>query len=193
MEINPINKFKELFRTQITQSQAIIPRSCCLSTNGIDGYPNARFLELKDVNDEGFVVAGSLSGRKGKEIENNPKVFLVFWWPTTGIQVRIQGDAKISFSELSDKYFSERSREAKLTSLISKQGRVIDDPEILYDQLKKEMKEFEGREIPRPDDWACILIVPIRIEFLRFNKSSLHKRTLYTKIDEGWKKEYLQP
>lgn len=190
---NPLNKFKKLYKKELKQSKAKIQSACCFSTIGTDGYPNARYLSLKNISAEGFIVTGPLSARKGNEVKKNPKVALTFWWVNIEIQVRIQGKATRLSPTQAEKYFHERSRQSQLTSWASKQGKKIDKPAKLTTDLKKIEKQFDGKDIPLPKGWGGFTIKPQRIEFLEFNDSRMHKRTLYKKRKKAWTKEYLQP
>jgi pyridoxamine 5'-phosphate oxidase len=188
----PLNHFQKLYQNELAQTKARIPGACCLSTIGEDGYPNARFLALKDITEEGFVITGP-AARKAQEIKENSKVSLTFWWQTTEVQVRIQGDAKQIETELAKQYFYKRPRESQLTSLVSKQGQIIDSFDTLYKNLQTITADLEGEDVPCPEGWTGFCIVPIRVEFLEFSNDRLHKRTLYNKTNKGWHKEYLQP
>ena len=61
-------------------------------THGLDGYPNSRYVLLKEVNKGGFVFYTNYDSQKGKEIEANPKVALMFYWPTQNHVVRVKGN-----------------------------------------------------------------------------------------------------
>lgn len=90
--MNPFSKFEEWYKEELFKTSVSIPSACCLSTTGLDGYPNARFVSLKSLIDESFVFTGSSDSRKGLELETIPKAALTFWWTETERQVRIQGD-----------------------------------------------------------------------------------------------------
>lgn len=193
MRQNPLEYFKELYRKENAQAQAKIPGACCVSTIGIDGYPNARFLALKDINDKGFIITGPLSTRKGDEINSVPKVSLTFWWPIIEVQIRIQGNADKISPELASKYFHERPRESQLTSWASRQGQPLDNPASLIKKLEEIELQFQDKEIPCPKDWGGFCVIPKRIEFLEFSNERLHTRILYTNEADKWTTEYLQP
>ena len=40
----------------------------CLSTEGLNGFPNARFVSLKEIRNEEFVVTGTLTSRKERKL-----------------------------------------------------------------------------------------------------------------------------
>ena len=67
-----------------------------LATIGANG-PAARIVLLKAHGPEGFVFYTHLDGRKGRELQADPRAALLFHWPRVrhGVQVRIEGDAAI--------------------------------------------------------------------------------------------------
>lgn len=191
--MDPINKFEKWYQQELLKSEAAIPSACCLSTLGEEGYPNARFLSLKEITDGKFVITGSLTSRKGIEIKNNPKVALTFWWDASKKQIRIQGDAKELENEVALQYFKERSLESRIVSTISKQGALISDFKTLKKKFEQELKASKNKTIDKPKNWGGFYINPIRIEFLEFENSRLHYRELYTKKSNIWHKEFIQP
>jgi pyridoxamine 5'-phosphate oxidase len=191
--MNPFQQFSEWYKQEIEQSKRMVPNSCCLSTIGLDNYPNARFVAFKEMKNETFIFCGPLDSQKGIEINTNSKVALTFWWDTTQKQIRIQGDAvQISEAE-SDCYFKERNRDSQIVSLVSKQGRQIDNIEILNQKYNKTAIRLKNEIISRPKNWGGYSVNPLRIEFLEFNKNRFHKRTLFIKHDGQWKMVFLQP
>ncbi|MDU8885013.1 pyridoxal 5'-phosphate synthase [Yeosuana sp. MJ-SS3] len=191
--IDPISHFQNLFNQHLQECRLSIPHACCFSTIGLDGYPNSRFVSLKEVIDEGFVITGSLDSLKGKEVKNNNKVALSFWLESISYQIRIQGEAQQIGKDLANKYFYERSKESQLVTLISKQGQTIDNYSSLLKELDKASIAYEDNIVPIPESWGGLIINPIRIEFLMFKKSRLHQRELFTKDDNKWTSSILQP
>lgn len=170
-----------------------LPYACCLSTEGLDGFPNARFVSLKEIRNEEFVITGTLTSRKGEEINYNNKVALTFWWPETQQQVRIQGEARLISGSVLDSYFSERNRESQIVSVVSDQGKELHDLNELILKFDAVANNTEISEIRRPDNWGGYAIVPFRIEFLVFSESRFHDRTLYERKDQIWQKKKIQP
>lgn len=191
--MNPFIKFQYWYLEELDQTDSNIPSACCLSTLGTDGYPNARFVSLKEVRDEQFIVTGPMNSRKGREIEKIPRAALTFWWPVTQKQVRIQGDVlKLDPAE-ADRYFQERPADAQIVSLASEQGRHMADPEALETRFSHLQKLYENKAIPRPYDWGGFAIIPVRMEFLLFSESRFHERVLYSRNGKKWEKQGLQP
>lgn len=193
MKINPIDIFIEWFDHEIHLTKVVIPTACCLSTIGIDNYPNARFVSLKGIVENNFIITGSISSRKGLEISENNKVALTFWWTETERQVRIQGNATKISNELADRYFTERKRDSQIVSIVSNQGQILNDIEILNNKYKDLESTFANQILPRPKNWSGYSIEPIRVEFLEFKPTRFHDRKLYELINGQWKKTELQP
>ena len=191
--MNPIEKFKQWYNEETKKSSSRIPSACCLTSNGFDGFPNSRFVSLKEIIHEQFVITGPLKSRKGIELIENPKCSLTFWWAKTEKQVRIQGIAKQIEFELAEKYFRSRNKDSQLVSLISKQGNKISDLGQLIDNFEKKKEEIGSKEIKRPENWSGFYITPKRIELMEFKKSRFHLRELYEKEGSEWRKTILQP
>ena len=193
MEHNPIEIFKQLFNEEQKLSKVRIPTACCFSTNGLDGFPNARFVSFKDIIDDCFIITGSITSRKGIEINQSEKVSLTFWWTETEKQVRVQGVATRISDDLADKYFSERNLDSQIVSIVSNQGAEIEKMEDLVTAYEKMEIESKNKQIIRPNNWSGYRIEPIRIEILEFEPTRFHVRRLYKKHNENWKVTKLQP
>ncbi|MBC9909461.1 pyridoxal 5'-phosphate synthase [Chitinophaga varians] len=188
-----IDRFNKGLQQEIQRRKVRLPYACCLSTEGLDGFPNARFVSLKEVYQEQFVVTGALNSRKGVEINHHDKVALTFWWPETAQQVRIQGVATQLPEEMADRYFEERNRESQIVSVVSRQGEMLTAPEILTQAFDQLADDQHITTIKRPDDWGAYGIAPVRVEFLVFSESRFHDRTLYELINGQWSVKKLQP
>lgn len=191
--MNPIHIFQKWYQEETEKSTATLPAACCLSSIGLDGYPNSRFVSLKEIIEDSFVITGSLSSRKGIELLHNPKASITFWWPETARQVRIQGDAFQIENELADAYFSKRNKASQLVSGLSEQGATIEHLEKLKALFEQKQLETNHTEIPRPTNWSGFYIVPKRIEFMEFELTRFHGRILFTRENDQWNKVLLQP
>lgn len=193
MEHNPIEIFKQLFSEELKLSKVRIQSACCLSTNGLDSFPNARFVSFKDIIDDCFIITGTQSSRKGIEINHSEKVALTFWWTETEKQVRIQGIATKMDNELADNYFSARNKDSQIVSIVSKQGEELENIVELKTAYEKLELKSKNEQLVRPNNWGGYLIEPIRIEFLEFKETRFHDRKLYEKQNGNWKLTQLKP
>ncbi len=191
--MTPFEIFSQWFDEERRLTKVNIPEACCLSTIGVDNYPNARFVSLKGIEENKFIVTGPLASKKGIEIGLADKVALTFWWAATGKQVRIQGNATIISNELADKYFAERNRDSQIVSIVSKQGQPLHDIQLLNKKYQEVETKFSNQVLTRPENWSGFSIAPIRIEFLKFNPTRFHNRHLYELTNGEWLKTALQP
>ena len=190
---DPFQLFQDWYQQELSQTNVRIPSACCLSTIGTDGYPNARFVSMKEIRQDAFVVTGPLDARKGQEIANIPKVSLTFWWTETEKQVRVQGDAvQLSESEASA-YFAQRNQDSKIVSQVFQQGAVLNTLNELEERFQKGKQSYRDQNIEKPKSWSGFYIQPKRIEFMDFKENRLHQRMLYSKEDTIWKVTYLAP
>ena len=190
---DPLRRFATWYREHCRRSADEVPGACCLSSVGTDGYPNARFVALKAVEEDGLVITGPGTSRKGREIARSSRVALTFWWPSSGRQTRIQGDAHEISPGLADEHFGRRSRASQLAAWACAQGEPIGTARELETLYADAAARFQDRSVPRPDGWTGYRIVPVRIEFLSFRSTRLHERVLYTRVDDGWESGRLQP
>lgn len=191
--MSPIQLFNDWYQQELECSTLKLPAACCLSTIGLDGYPNARFVSLKDVKQDGFVVTGSLASRKGLELQYINKAALTFWWTETERQVRIQGDVRFISNAEAERYFQERNRDAQIVSYVSEQGEELPHQGILEMKYNQAEIEFKDRAIERPSNWGGFLLRPLKIEFLSFKKTRFHQRILFEKAGSSWNSKSLQP
>lgn len=165
----------------------------CISTIDPAGFPDGRFVALKEVTDRGFVFCSSFDSVKGASLSANPNIAMTIWWDHIERQIRVKGTAETVSGSDSDRYWAARSRDAQLTTWASAQSSPLEDASILQENLTRVRKDFEGVPVSRPENWGGYLIVPIAVEFLEFSDDRLHKRVLYAKVDAGWNKTILQP
>ncbi|SRX76446.1 pyridoxine/pyridoxamine 5'-phosphate oxidase [Aequorivita antarctica] len=191
--MNPLLLFEKWFSEEKELSNLKLPAACCLSTSGLDGYPNSRFVSLKEIKKESFVITGPLDSRKGREIENHSKAALSFWWTSTERQIRIQGDVSVIPKSEAEIYFKQRNRDSKIVSAIFEQGQEILDISYMQKLFKEKKAALGNKEVEQPNSWGGIYIKPIRIEFMEFKKSRLHERKLFEQASSGWKMTIIQP
>jgi pyridoxamine 5'-phosphate oxidase len=191
---DPINLFNRWFYETEEFSDIEEVNAMTVSTIGLDGFPKSRVVLLKKFNEEGFIFYTNYNSEKGKAILNNPKVCLSFFWHSMERQIIIKGIAEKTSETLSDNYFASRPDGSKLGAIVSPQSEVIPSREFLDTKLKDLENEFEGKEIPRPNNWGGFLVRPTEIEFWQGRANRLHDRIRY-KIEENynWKIERLSP
>ncbi|AHG40795.1 pyridoxamine 5'-phosphate oxidase [Pseudomonas syringae CC1557] len=169
------------------------PGAMCVSTTDENGFPNARFVDLKSVDEQGFVFCTFLDSQKGSELQSNPQVALTFWWELQGYQVRVRGIANAVPEEKAEAYWQTRSRSAQLTTLSCHQSQPLSSEHEMLERFEGMKKKLANKSIPKPENWGGFIVRPVTIEFLTFRENRLHLRERYTKTPQGWEKDLLQP
>ncbi len=165
-----------------------------LATASPDGLPSARIILLKGFGQEGFIFFSNYESYKGRQLAENPKACLVFFWKELERQVRITGLVQKITPGESDTYFRSRPESSRIGTWASPQSQVIEDRHWLDSRFTDLVSEMEGTDIKRPPHWGGYIVKPIVIEFWQGRPSRLHDRLQYTLQDDGvWLLERLAP
>jgi len=192
-DADPIKQF-ETWWQQVIESEIEEPNAMTLATCNASGKPSARIVLLKGIQENGFVFFTSYLSRKGKEIESNPFVSLLFFWKELERQVSIEGRVKKISEQESDEYFSKRPLESRIGAWSSPQSEVIKSRDILDKNVADYTKKFDPQNIPRPPYWGGYIVNPTVIEFWQGRPGRLHDRLQYTINEKAiWRIERLAP
>ncbi|MBB3189100.1 pyridoxamine 5'-phosphate oxidase [Halomonas cerina] len=164
-----------------------------LATVDSGGYPHARVVLLKGVDERGLTFYSNYHSHKGSELANMPHAALVFWWPSLSRQVRIEGTVEPVSTEESDRYFASRPRASQLGAWVATQSVVIPDRTWLEEREQRFERAYEGQEITRPIHWGGYRVIPEMIEFWQGQPSRLHDRIRYERRYSSWQHFRLAP
>ena len=184
-----------LFRAWMKDAVAVEvndPDAVALATATPAGVPSVRMVLMKRLDERGFCFYTNAESQKGSELAVNSHAAMCFHWKSLRRQVRISGTVAELPGEDADAYFHSRSRLSQLGAVASQQSRVLASRETLVDRVKELEREFPG-EIPRPDYWRGYVLRPECIEFWKDGEGRLHDRFLFSRNEDGWRKERLFP
>ena len=193
MAESPIEKLKQWWQAALDKSPLQQKSAVCVSTINQDGFPDGRFVDLKQVDSDGLVFCTYLDSQKGRDIQNNNKVALTAWWDHIGYQIRVTGRAQTIDEQLALAFWQSRSRSAQLTTSCFQQSQVISGGGEITQQFNEFSQLHQEAVIAKPGNWGGYRILPDTIEFLTFKESRLHLREKFTYFDNVWQKQYLQP
>ena len=190
---NPIDQFRMWFE-EAGRTGVPFVNAMTLATCTRDGRPSARIVLLKEFDDRGFAFFTNYNSRKGRELSANPYAALVFHWPASERQIRVEGTVGQVTREESDIYFRSRPRESQISAVVSAQSEAVPGRRILEDQWKRISEQPRDIPVPRPEHWGGYRLRPERIEFWQSRESRLHDRILYTEDRSGgWSIRRLAP
>jgi pyridoxamine 5'-phosphate oxidase len=164
-----------------------------VSSVDASGQPHSRVVLLRGVNEKGLNFYTNYDSNKGKEVEQNNKVALNFFWPSLERQVRVEGELQKLSEEESDAYFNSRPRESQIGAWVSPQSAIIDSREVLNERFREFADKFEGHPVPRPSNWGGYLVCPKYFEFWQGRPNRLHDRLTYSMVEGNWSIRRMAP
>lgn len=192
VSLDPFRQFR-IWLDEAIDSEVPEVNAMCLSTMGLNGFPNGRIVLLKEM-DHGFVFFTNYESEKGQEIAANPKASLTFFWPELERQVRIMGNLEKVSAEESDTYFHSRPMGSQIGAWTSPQSKEIADQQELQLRFETMEKRFSQEQISRPPHWGGYRLLPIRMEFWQGRPSRLHDRICFQKQENNsWSISRLAP
>ena len=165
-----------------------------LATATRDGIPSARMVLLKGHDRNGFVFYTNYESQKARELSENPRACLVFFWSSLDRQIRIVGTVTKISREESEAYFRTRPRGSQIGAWASQQDEVLPNREVLDTKAAEIAQTYEGKDVPLPPSWGGYRVSPTSIEFWQGREDRLHDRLRYTRRADGsWRIERLSP
>ena len=190
---DPFRQFDKWFGEAVA-AKIDEPNAMVLSTADRTGRPASRTVLLRAVDGRGFVFYTHYEGRKGRELEVNPRASIVFPWFAIERQVIVEGPVAKVPAEQSDAYFASRPRPNQLSAWVAQQSSIITGREALEQGMKAVEAQFSGRNVPRPPHWGGYRLDPETVEVWQGRRSRLHDRLRYRRVKGGeWTVERLAP
>ncbi len=190
---DPFKQFDKWFKEAL-DADLMEPNAMTLATVAENGKPSARIVLLKGFSSDGFVFYSNYLSKKGREIDANPNVSIVFYWDVLERQVRIEGKiSKLSEND-SLEYFKTRPIKSQLGAVVSQQSSIITSRDVLETEMAQLEEKYNNQEVPKPDHWGGYIIKPNYFEFWQGRRSRLHDRIIYEKTaSKSWEINRLAP
>jgi len=190
---NPVVQFRAWFADAVA-AQIIDANAMSLATASAAGKPSVRTVLLKDIDEEGFVFFTHYNSPKGRDLSQNPRASLLFFWAELERQVRITGAVSRISRAASEEYFCTRPVESQWAVWAAPQSSVLPDRQTLERQFDAARRRFEGGAVPCPEEWGGYRVTAEQMEFWQGRPGRLHDRIAYVRSADGsWTRTRLAP
>ena len=164
-----------------------------VATCDASGQPHSRIVLLKHFDSAGFVWYTYQESDKARQLDENPRASILFYWCQLERQVRIEGTVDRLDPELADEYFYSRPEGSRFSAAASVQSAPIDDRGILEARVAGLHEQYPDGNVPRPEDWGGYRLSPIRFEFWQGRSDRLHDRFIFARPSAGTTTSDTQP
>jgi len=192
LDPDPLRQFEAWFE-EARAARIELAETTALATATRDGRPSARMVLMKGFDERGFVFYSGYESRKGRELAENPRAAMCFYWHALGRQARIEGTVERVAPEESAEYFGTRPLGSRLSATVSRQSQVVESREELQTAAEELRARYGDEAVPLPADWGGFRLAPEVFEFWQHREDRLHDRFRYRPADGGWLIERLAP
>ena len=191
---NPTTQFTQWL--QDARDQKILDATAMmLSTSDSTSQPHSRVVLLKHFDDDGFIWYTYQESDKARQIQENPKASILFYWCALERQVRIEGTVEKLDPSDADEYFYSRPEGSRFSAAASVQSAPVDNREVLEQRVRDLHEQYPDGNVPRPDVWGGYRLRPHRLEFWQGRADRLHDRFIFERVaaSSDWSIQRISP
>jgi len=190
---DPIAQFEHWFADASRCPEIAEPNVMSVATADAHGDVSVRILLLKGLGADGFRFFTNFESLKGRQLAENTRAALLFYWPPLERQVKVRGAVERLSEKDSEAYFHSRPRGSQLGAWASAQSEVIPSRDEQEERVVALEKKYEGKTVPLPPFWGGYLLRPDVFEFWQGGKNRLHDSFRYRRDGSVWVIERLAP
>ena len=187
----PYAIFKKKYDLAVAANQQNIEAVCISSYSKASEEVNARFVNLKFVDDKEFIFFSNYESPKSNDFETHKQVTALFYWESIDTQIRIKANIEKTSVDFNQEYFAPRDIHKNALAISSKQSQKIDSYEDVEKNYRQSLHEDDLSICP--EYWGGFKFVPYYFEFWEGHISRLNKREIYELDNDNWQKYLLQP
>ena len=197
IEFNNLNKetpylvFKDAYNKSQKSKQKNIEAICIASYSSESKEVNARFVNLKFINDKEFIFFSNYESPKSKNFLSHGQITGLIYWNSINVQIRMKAHIKQTNEEFNKTYFAQRDKKKNALAISSDQSKVISSYEAVQENYDRSLKEDNLTECP--EYWGGYSFTPYYFEFWEGHESRLNKRDVYEMKSNKWVHSILQP
>lgn len=187
----PYLVFKEKYDNSIKADQKNVEAICIASYSSSQKEVNARFVNLKFINNKEFIFFSNYRSPKSKDFISHDQITALIYWSSINVQIRMKAKIKTTSGEFNQAYFLQRDINKNALAISSDQSAQISS----YDEVNKNYEKSQKKDDLKkcPEYWGGYSFVPYYFEFWEGHESRLNKREVYEINNNDWKHSYIQP
>lgn len=165
------------------------PTAVTLSTASGDGDPSARIVLCRGLDRARgtATVFTNYESRKARDLGENPRAEVVFFWDGASRQARLHGPVTRVADEEAEAYFASRPLLSRLGAWASRQSQPVESRTALAERLLEVMRRFDvsmadlalarpAARVPKPPHWGGFRLWADRVELWTMGAGRLHDR-----------------
>tara|TARA_Y200000002_G_C22533345_1_gene600717 strand:+ start:160 stop:756 length:597 start_codon:yes stop_codon:yes gene_type:complete len=187
----PYSVFKEKYNESVQANQTNIEAMCIASYSLNQKEANARFVNLKFINDKEFIFFSNYQSPKAKDFIYHDQITALIYWSSINVQIRMKAKIKKTSRKFNLEYFAQRDINKNALAISSEQSEQIASYDDVHKNYEKSLQNNNLKECP--GHWGGYSFIPYYFEFWEGHESRLNKREAYKVKDSIWTHSYLQP
>jgi pyridoxamine 5'-phosphate oxidase len=187
----PYLVFKDKYIESVNAKQKNIEAICISSYSSENKEVNARYVNLKIIDDKEFIFFSNYNSPKSIDFNSHNQITALIYWNNINVQIRMKAHIKKTSREFNQAYFTGRDEEKNALAISSEQSNVIDSYKAVQENYEISLKNSSLSECPKY--WGGFSFIPYYFEFWEGHEKRLNKREAYEEQNGKWIHNFLQP
>lgn len=190
---NPMQAFRVWLEQALEpEREGLDANAMALATVDNDGWPDVRYVLLKEITDRGIIFYSDSTSAKGRQLAANSHAAVAFHWRSVDRQIRIRGAVHMAAVEIADAYWQRRPAASQASATASHQSSELADRTAIVNEQQWLQEQYPDG-LPRPDRWRGYQLDCDIIEFWQGQPDRCHDRLQLTYQSGQWLQRRLSP
>ncbi len=187
----PYSILKEKYEESLRANQKNIEAISISSYSNELNEVNARYVNLKFINEDKFIFFTNYNSPKSREFSSHNQITALLYWNSTNVQIRLKANIIKTSLNFNNSYFKKRDKNKNALAISSDQSSSIES----YANVEKNHhKSLELDNLNQcPEYWGGYSFTPYYFEFWEGHESRLNVRDVYEIKNKKWIHSILQP
>ena len=152
---------------------------------------NARFVNLKFINDKEFIFFSNYNSPKSEDFISHNQITALIYWNSINVQIRMKAKIDKTDNKFNKTYFNNRDFYKNAIAISSEQSAKINSDKDVKKNYQNSLQKDNLKECPKY--WGGYTFTPYYFEFWEGHESRINKRDVYELKNNDWVHFILQP